>query len=118
MSGTVKSDLVAEVEELLAKVPAWKFTAQDWGNEIRIGYFESGQRFTVAKLQTFEGPQVDKPLAEVFAAAPDLLRRMVEEVKTLRKRIKTMERDAREDARDAAAEARWQERQGEDYGSY
>lgn len=35
-----------------------------------------------------------------------------------RGRIKELERDAREDARSAATEARWQERQGEEYGSY
>lgn len=48
----------------------------------------------------------------------ELLRQLADEVERLRKQIKTMQREAREDALDAAAEARWQERQGEDYGSY
>lgn len=47
-----------------------------------------------------------------------LLKSLADEVERLRKQVKQVERDAREDARGAAAEARWQERQGEDYGSY
>lgn len=36
----------------------------------------------------------------------------------LKLRITQMERDARDDAAAASSEARWQERQGDDYGSY
>ena len=35
-----------------------------------------------------------------------------------RKTINRMAKESNEDARDAATEARWQERQGEDYGSF
>ena len=35
-----------------------------------------------------------------------------------RGRVKNLERDNRDAARDAATETRWQERQGEEYGSY
>ena len=34
------------------------------------------------------------------------------------KEVRAIEKDLREEARDAVAEARWQERQGDDYGSY
>lgn len=57
----------------------------------------------------------------VLTTTPEVsavLRQLADEVERLRKQIKTMQREAREDAIDAAAEARWQERQGEDYGSY
>lgn len=44
----------------------------------------------------------------------DLIAELVKEIEALRRRL----REAQEDAKDIAAEARWQERQGEDYGSY
>lgn len=50
--------------------------------------------------------------------APELLRQLCDEVERLRKQVKQMAQDARDDAEGAATEARWQERQGEDYGSY
>ena len=81
---TTTPELIEEVETLLAKIPAWKLTAAEWGNEMRVGYFEHGSRFTVAKVHSFAGPTVDKPLADLFAASPELLRRMVEEVKRQR----------------------------------
>lgn len=46
------------------------------------------------------------------------IKRLREEGMKLRRRIRTMEQDAKEDARTTATEASWKERQGEEYGSY
>lgn len=59
-----------------------------------------------------------KKIAKLYARAPELLKTLADEVERLRKQVKEMERDAREDAQSAATESYWQERQGEDYGSY
>ena len=40
------------------------------------------------------------------------------EIKRLRAQVKDMAQEIRDTARGAADEARWQERQGEEYGSY
>lgn len=48
----------------------------------------------------------------------ELMTKLCDEIERLRKQIKQMAQDARDDAEGAANEARWQERQGEDYGSY
>ena len=40
------------------------------------------------------------------------------EIDRLRAQVKEMAQEIRDTARGAADEARWQERQGEDYGSY
>lgn len=47
-----------------------------------------------------------------------LMREAANEIERLRSQLRQAERDAREDAISAAAEVRWQERQGDDYGSY
>lgn len=53
------------------------------------------------------------------AANPKAILELLQEVETLRATIKQMRLDARDDnSADIAAEARWKERQGEDYGSY
>lgn len=57
-------------------------------------------------------------LPELLSQARVSLRLLADECERLRRQVKQMVRDAREDALDAAAEARWQERQGEDYGTY
>ena len=50
--------------------------------------------------------------------ARDLMRKAANEIDRLRKQVKEMAQEIRDTARGAAAEARWQERQGEDYGTY
>lgn len=50
-------------------------------------------------------------LSEYAASAAD-------RIEQLKRQLAQRERDAREDARGAAVEAAWQERQGDEYGSY
>lgn len=58
--------------------------------------------------------RVDKPYKEIRP----LIAGLCDEVERLRQQVKQMAQDARDDAQAAANEARWSERQGEDYGSY
>lgn len=84
---TSSTDIVSEARELLANIPAWKLTAVEWGNEMRIGYYEHGSRFTIAKVHTFEGPTIDKPMADLFARAPELIKALCDEVERLRENL-------------------------------
>jgi predicted nucleic acid-binding Zn-ribbon protein len=58
------------------------------------------------------------PSVLLIREAAEEIERLQRQVAQLRRDIRENERDVREERRGAAVEASWQERQGDDYGSY
>lgn len=123
---TEQVDAVKEARELLAiATPGpWKVYSDSRPDIVTLANVNSGymserhllsmDKYGEAWGQDFENEND----ANLIARAPELLKTLADEVERLRQQVKQMERDAREDAHSAANKSRWQERQGEDYGTY
>lgn len=63
---------------------------------------------------------LDRLDAAAYSTTPSviLIRDAAAEIRRLRRALKEAEREARDAAIGAASEARWQERQGDEYGSF
>lgn len=111
-------ELLAPDDHLMAKLRHCA-KAVDAGKH--YGFGQDIWQKIIDRIEQLQMPHTEVlRLAELDEGADTqaMLKALSKKIEAQRKRIAQLERDAREDARGVATEVRWQERQGEDYGSY